>query len=592
MKNLLGWLKWMVILVMLLTSQGFSQSLPTQPIAGGANLEIWATPITFLSQITAIKSQPKTLFLSEGVYSIPANLIIQANIMLKPERGAIIEVPSGKILTINGGFDAGLSQTFFCSGTGKVVFGAGSVKEVYPQWWGAKGDDSADDYTALQAAFSSGHKVFLPPGSYRYSTQLVPVTHQVISGAGMNLTILKFIGSGGYGIYASQNQYLALSDFTLDGSLSSNSSGIFADNVSWPSDNWVISRVIVQNFSNYQVRTDTLWAPIWRDCLLIGRADHSSDHIYYEENVNAWGATFDGCWFRRIAPGKFGLKSSANNIKAVRTAFGCDNASFGGGVSISGGGIFDTCDFENLGENQPAISLESGWTSLVTQNNICWGGKIPSGPQSGPYPFIKVNHAGSGVSCIDCKNDILFAGGSHQNGWWVIPLVDCNNNAGYTISVQGLMPVAPDGSRPPLWGGILNKPDTVPVNMPIRCSGIPSWGTYLKGYILWETVPAPGSAPAHVCTESGSQGTLKGVTGSITTGKNLLTANSVGRLHVGDYIQVAGAGDNGSNLDTIVAGIDLPAKVLTLADAAGTTVSGAAVSFRAAVFKDWGALAQ
>jgi len=39
-------------------------------------------------------------------------------------------------LTVNGPFEAGLYQVFDCVGTGSVVFGSGSVSEVYPQWFG------------------------------------------------------------------------------------------------------------------------------------------------------------------------------------------------------------------------------------------------------------------------------------------------------------------------------------------------------------------------------------------------------------------------------------------------------------------------
>ena len=55
--------------------------------------------------------------------------------------------------TINGSFSAALSKVF--SGTGLVTFGAVTIKEVYPQWWGAKGDGVADDTVAIRSLLSS-----------------------------------------------------------------------------------------------------------------------------------------------------------------------------------------------------------------------------------------------------------------------------------------------------------------------------------------------------------------------------------------------------------------------------------------------------
>ena len=63
-----------------------------------------------------------------------------------------MNIANGKTLTLNGGVDAGLYQIFSWAGTGKVIMGPGSVKEVYPEWWGAKGDDITDCTSAIAAA--------------------------------------------------------------------------------------------------------------------------------------------------------------------------------------------------------------------------------------------------------------------------------------------------------------------------------------------------------------------------------------------------------------------------------------------------------
>lgn len=111
------------------------------------------TQAALTAALAAISISQKVLYLQPGTWSITADLTIPSNVTLKVERGVVLSIATTKTLTINGGLDAGLYQVFSCVGTGKVVFGSGSVKEVYPQWWGAIADNSTDSTSALQAAF-------------------------------------------------------------------------------------------------------------------------------------------------------------------------------------------------------------------------------------------------------------------------------------------------------------------------------------------------------------------------------------------------------------------------------------------------------
>lgn len=56
-------------------------------------------------------------------------------------------------ISITGPFTCSLSQCF--TGSGAVTFGAGSVTEVYPEWWGAVGDGVADDTIPIQRSITS-----------------------------------------------------------------------------------------------------------------------------------------------------------------------------------------------------------------------------------------------------------------------------------------------------------------------------------------------------------------------------------------------------------------------------------------------------
>ena len=84
-------------------------------------------------------------------YNLTTDETVSSNIKLWMEPGAILD--GAGTLTINGPFDASLTQCFGATIT--VTFGSGAVKEVYPEWWGALGDDSTDDQAAIQATIDS-----------------------------------------------------------------------------------------------------------------------------------------------------------------------------------------------------------------------------------------------------------------------------------------------------------------------------------------------------------------------------------------------------------------------------------------------------
>src|SRR5262249_2737816 len=67
------------------------------------------------------------------------------------ENGGLLKVGTGQTVTIGEKFDAGIYQTFANAlpGQGTVTFTPNaSLREIYPQWWGAKGDGTNDDTQA------------------------------------------------------------------------------------------------------------------------------------------------------------------------------------------------------------------------------------------------------------------------------------------------------------------------------------------------------------------------------------------------------------------------------------------------------------
>jgi hypothetical protein len=162
------------------------------------------------SAVASIGATSTTLIITDG-QSISSDVTIPANVFLKIIKGGSIAIATTKTLTINGPFEAGLYQVFICTGTGKVIFGAGVVGMAAPQWWGAKGDGSNDDTTAIKNALSSydsynthrGGVVYFPPGTYLVTPYVHPVvgvgyyagmwipTNITIQGSGINSTTIK-----------------------------------------------------------------------------------------------------------------------------------------------------------------------------------------------------------------------------------------------------------------------------------------------------------------------------------------------------------------------------------------------------------------
>ena len=96
--------------------------------------------------VDALGANDATIFVP-NIQDIAANLTVDANIALEVIKGGGFTSSVAATLTIEGSLNAGLYQIFF--GDLIVVFGADSVKEVYPEWWGI--DGTADDVQIEQA---------------------------------------------------------------------------------------------------------------------------------------------------------------------------------------------------------------------------------------------------------------------------------------------------------------------------------------------------------------------------------------------------------------------------------------------------------
>ena len=117
------------------------ETSPTTPAGTNFALE-WIDVRDYTTLAAAIAANPGggTLYFAPITWPVAANLTIPSNFTNKIDRGAIFSVANDVTLTINGALDAGPYQIFSCTGTGKVVFAAGTT--VYSSWF-------ADIATAL-----------------------------------------------------------------------------------------------------------------------------------------------------------------------------------------------------------------------------------------------------------------------------------------------------------------------------------------------------------------------------------------------------------------------------------------------------------
>lgn len=145
------------------------------------------TKTTIEAAKTAIgTSNLVTLLARPGVWTITDNTTIPENISLRVPAGASFTISTGKTLTINGPFDAGLYQVFTLVGTGTVRFGPGKTREIVPQWWGASVTTSAaSNSVAFQGWLDS-------VGTYPATTLYIPgITLSSASNYLINVSLVK-----------------------------------------------------------------------------------------------------------------------------------------------------------------------------------------------------------------------------------------------------------------------------------------------------------------------------------------------------------------------------------------------------------------
>lgn len=280
--------------------------------------------------------------------------------------GGSFAVATGCTFTIDVPFRAPLKQVF--SGTGAVVFGSGSVSEVYPQWFGVKGDGTAtNDSSAMAKAVASvptyGTLSF-PAGAY-VGYLSIRKNNITIKGDGSGSTKITMpsgvlnnvleVGetawSGSPGAYSK----VTISGLTLDGNKSS---------VPQPTTDLTSWGLPVTN-TTYLTLNDIRVYNCWNGGfgIFINSNYGCGDNLYAENCGAGFGSTTE--------PG-FDINSSSNGIwnnivvynckNGIRAIDNCNNISVTGIVknAIDNGFIAGATSGNTSTGNIYNVSIESG----------------------------------------------------------------------------------------------------------------------------------------------------------------------------------------------------------------------------------------
>jgi hypothetical protein len=166
----------------------------------------YATAITMdLNDLVAkAGTQIQEVSVSNPFYILTANLTVPATAeLIFPNDGMV--ACNGFTLTIQSSTTNWPGRQIFasdCSSTGSVSFAGNQIsREVIPEWWGAKADNSRDNQAELQAtgvaAATGSLGVRLGVGTYKHSGSLLWLRSGLsVKGVNNQVTVLSYTGAG------------------------------------------------------------------------------------------------------------------------------------------------------------------------------------------------------------------------------------------------------------------------------------------------------------------------------------------------------------------------------------------------------------
>jgi len=477
-------------------------------------------------------------------------------------------------ITINKSFEAGIYNVGF-DPSYTVTFAMGAVKEVYSQWWGAKGDGTTDDTAAFTATFATSNAgtypipVKLVNGNYLITDTLTVTSGMIIEGSNKSIysnsqtgiddkpaCLITFAPTASKDLFSIHEITPATGNYAsniriADLAIKGNSTGGVTDsryalNLDMVAhstfENLAISRFVKGHYAT-QAMTNRFTNVYIGYCV--------EDCIYYEIGGN-WSTSdvWNECIFRQTP--------SAGTITK--------------GFNIT----FDSCLWESLGvgliiyrecseivlinpyvENVPTVDEGTVWnvgnygtTTFAGNNFSVYGGvsigRIATyGGKTGTW--MNVNYI-SGVRVI---------GGHIQNYTIGLASNDVDNTPEDSVYISG--PSFDDVDVPfydlagKMWGsyptGGLDgtiAPELAFNSLIMGGHNIqygataPAAGTWGIGDQIWKTAPAGAASPGWICTESGTFSAATDSTGDTDGSTAVITGmTDTSDFVLGQYVDVS-----------------------------------------------------
>lgn len=277
-------------------------------------------------------SKPCTIAITKTL-NVTSDKTVPAHVTLFPMRGGKLNISSGKTVTIQGDVIAGLYQ--WIDGDGLIDFDSGHVLSVYPQWWGAKGDNSSDDTSAVQAAINSintnavsdgsGGTIVFSKGIYRITSQLTAKSNINFKGANMNASVIRSYQTNADSLFLIQTSsdesfHNSFEDLMLRGNGSSHTGGAIELDSGFRT---TINRCYIFNFGGiaiqqYQGQTSQSQSLSIRDCRI---------------NFNAKGGV------------KFGTMTAASHFLSMDNCTMNQNGFYGLFLAKVRNAVISNCEF-------------------------------------------------------------------------------------------------------------------------------------------------------------------------------------------------------------------------------------------------------
>lgn len=504
-----------------------------------------------------------------GTYAIADDTIVTTNLGYIPN-GVLLAPATGKTLTIDGPFEAGLYQVFDCDGTGKVVFGANSpVTKVYPEWFGAS-PTVANNTPYLEQAVAS-----IGTGLYKtiVLSQGYPVTEEWVVDSLRHFTI-DF--AGGY-INASNCNAMTLSN-ALEGEVKGLNLTSSTQAANWASG---YNGLTMNNV--YEVKLD------------VQRVAEFNKGLNFEPTgAGSLVSEMNNITLNRMRNNKYdiyikpGTQGYVTELSFYGGSFGLDSGVYAGAsgdysVYVETGSLYGV---NNIRFYSPRFENKHGGIYAADGVSFAlYSPRFEAVPTwlSGKFTYSTfIFGANSGID-----NEKLDLTATSQYNLWLG--YDYNGVAHTALTFES--DYGSWGFRDPYGRSVTNRTEflsTINAVRNINADGtaqiynkqyqgatVPASGTYRYGSIVWNDVSGSlvaGHSLGWFCSVGGTAGTLTGVTFSGKSGDAFGTVNTVVGLHISDIVTIAGV----SGTKTI---IGVKGTTVYLNSAINATVTNAAVAF-------------